>query len=126
MTAPQPPLYVEARRGALMHAMFNLLDNAARSNRAGATVSVNVENRGPWVVVDITDTGPGIPPDVARARGPIRSSRGSGLGLMAARRFVEDCGGHLSLTALDAHGTRCRVELPRIRSTLGLESAGAR
>ncbi len=112
LAVPDSPVYVEARRGPLVHAVFNLLDNAVQASPPGQAVCVRVERREQRVVLDIADEGPGIPAAVARAAGPVPSRRGAGLGLLAARRFVESCGGVLSLASGECGGTHCRLDLP--------------
>jgi two-component system, OmpR family, sensor kinase len=96
------------------------MDNAVQANPPGHPVEVRAERNDARVWVEIIDVGPGIPADITVARGPVPSARGTGLGLMAARRFVEDSGGHLTLLSSE-RGTCCRVELP---AALGAASAG--
>ena len=116
MSLPPSQLYVDVRRSLLVHAIFNLLDNAIRMSPRGEAVAVDARLRGDWVVLDIADAGPGIPDGFATGEKPLPSRNGSGLGLMAARRFVEECGGRLSVAAMELGGTRCRVELPMAAS----------
>ena len=77
---------------------------------------------GAGVVVEIADTGPGMPPEVvARAFEAFFTTkdvgRGTGLGLDIARRIVEDGhGGSLTIDTGPA-GTTMRVALPGGRST---------
>ena len=112
VTAPRPPLHALANRSQLVHALFNLLDNAVRVSPPGRPVEVRAENRGAWVVIEIADAGPGLATGLAAGDRPVESRCGAGLGLMAARRFVENSGGHLSITSVEGRGTRCELELP--------------
>lgn len=109
---PESGVDVEVHRSQLVHAVFNLLDNAVRMNPPGDAVSVRLAVRDARVVLEITDAGPGLPQELAQARGPLPSRTGSGLGLMAARRFVEACGGTLAIGAGPDGGTQCRLEFP--------------
>jgi len=45
----------------LFLALYNLLDNALKFTRAGDTVEVRAFDDGSWVVIEVADTGPGIP-----------------------------------------------------------------
>jgi signal transduction histidine kinase len=126
MTLPTPPVFVEVHRSMLVHAVFNLLDNAVQMSPPGRPVEVSVGRRDDSVVVDIDDAGPGMPEGFAPSRGPLPSRNGAGLGLMAARRFVAECGGRLFLAAAASGGTRCRVELPAAAPTLAAEMGSGR
>lgn len=108
---PEEPLRVRACRAQLIHAFFNLMDNAARANPPGLPVEVHAAREAARVWVDIVDVGPGVPPEIAAGCAPAPSARGAGWGLLAARRFVEESGGRLTLVS-SGHGTRCRIDLP--------------
>ena len=105
-------LRVWAPRGRLVHALYNLIDNACRATPPGGAVRVRMHREDGCVHVDIVDGGPGLPPGVDGSRGPVPSREGSGLGLMAARRFLEAGGGGLSFATAPDGGTLCRVTLP--------------
>jgi signal transduction histidine kinase len=109
---PAGELSVWAPRGRLVHALYNLIDNACRATRPGAGVLVTMERVGDCAHVEIADGGTGLPPGLDGAHGPLPSRRGSGVGLMAARRFLESGGARLSFAAAPGGGTLCRVTLP--------------
>ena len=105
---PNLPL-VSADERALRHAFRNLLDNAARYGE-GKPITVSVEtttlNRFPYVQIEISDRGPGIPPDeIDRVFNPVsRGSRavrdqihGTGLGLNIVKTIAEAHGGDISV-----------------------------
>jgi signal transduction histidine kinase len=83
------------------------------------TLRITTRAEGDCAVVEITDTGPGMPPDVqARAFEAFFTTkdvgRGTGLGLDIARRIVEERhGGVLSIDTGPA-GTTMRVTLPLV------------
>jgi two-component system NtrC family sensor kinase len=69
------------------------------------------------VVVEVADTGPGIPPEVQdRLFEPFFTTKpvgeGSGLGLSLCRGIVEGHGGTIELARCDGHGACFRIELP--------------
>lgn len=103
---------VLAPRGPLVHALFNLLDNACRVTRPGYPVRVRLARLPDRVCIEIEDGGDGLAPELCTARGRVESNQGSGLGLMAARRFLEVCGGELTFAGAPGAGTLCRVMLP--------------
>jgi len=108
---PEQPLRVLASRVRLIHAFFNLMDNASRANPPGQPVEVHAAREEASVWVEIVDFGPGVPAEIAGGRGPLPSARGTGWGLIAARRFVEESGGRLTVVSTQ-RGTRCRIDLP--------------
>jgi len=106
--------------GRLHQVVANLLDNAARHSPAGGTVTVTARREAEHLVLDVTDEGPGIPPD-QRARVFERFTRGeraaghsggTGLGLAIAHWVVELHGGGISVVDGPAAGCRIRVTLP--------------
>lgn len=102
-------LRVRAHRGQLVHALYNLIDNACRVSPAGEPVHIGARRDGDRVAIEIADRGPGIPSAIANGAGPALSSGGSGFGLLAARRFVEANGGTLCFERRPGGGTLCRV-----------------
>jgi signal transduction histidine kinase len=67
------------------------------------------------VLVEVIDTGPGIPPDVAeRVFEPFFTTKpqGSGLGLAIVRKIVDAHDGRLDLRSAPGEGTSIRVTLP--------------
>jgi signal transduction histidine kinase len=105
---------------ALLAALVrNLVDNALRYTPAGGAVQVTTATQGNWAVLDVDDSGPGIPVAerqrvferfyrVAGAR-----ATGSGLGLSIVLRIAEVHGANVSITEGPAGaGTRVRVMFP--------------
>ena len=83
-------------RGSELNQVWtNLLDNAIDALGEEGTITVRTHRDGDCAVVDIADTGPGIPPEQApRIFEPFFTTkavgRGTGLGLDTARRIVEE------------------------------------
>ena len=107
--------------GRMAQVLGNLLDNALRYTPAGGQVAVRVARGSGGVVVSVTDTGPGVPPDHLSHlferfwRGdPSRSRRtgGSGLGLAIARRIVEAHGGRIWAEAVAEGGLQVSFYVP--------------
>ena len=106
-------------RVVLRQALINLVDNAIKFTPSGGRVSVRVASDDGIALVDVTDSGPGIPAE-ARARifdrfyrGDELAASGTGLGLSIAKGAVEANGGQLTLERSDAHGTTFRIRLSR-------------
>ncbi len=97
------PVFVCDRR-QIGQAFTNLLKNAAEailaSDESGGEIHISLRVAGPKMVVDICDTGVGIPPDMReRLFEPYVTTRqrGTGLGLAIVKRIIEDHHGHLDI-----------------------------
>jgi signal transduction histidine kinase len=102
-------------------AITNLLLNAIKYTPAGGTISVRAEPHGESVVIEVADTGIGIPPDEqprifeefyrasnARQREP----DSDGLGLSLVKRIVELHHGTIGFSSEPGVGTTFRIVLP--------------
>jgi two-component system, OmpR family, sensor kinase len=94
---------VVADAPALTVALRNLVDNAVRYTPAGGRVDVSVTRAGHHLLLEVRDTGPGIPEDqLARVlepfyRIPGSTAPGSGLGLSIVSEIARRSGGRLLL-----------------------------
>jgi signal transduction histidine kinase len=111
LLAEEGEIRVRTLRGPLVHAVFNLLDNACRETPQDRDVSVRIGRRAGRAMVEVADGGPGLPPAREQATSPLPSKSGCGLGVIAARRFVEACGGSLEFEHPTEGGTRARIIL---------------
>lgn len=114
-----PRAMVDADR--LRQILANLVRNAVRHTHDGGIIGLSVWHEAPWVVITVTDTGEGIPPEhlphvfdrfyrVDESR--TRDSGGAGLGLAIVREFVELMGGAVTVGSVQGEGTSFRVSLP--------------
>jgi len=99
----------------------NLLDNAVRYTPRGGCVDIGVYREGGEAVVQIEDTGPGIPTgDIDRIfepffRGSEPAEDGTGLGLSIVKRITDRLGGTVVLENISGAGStglRATVRLP--------------
>ena len=121
VNVPDGPLPLEIDRGRCVAALEHLLDNAIKFNRDGGRVSVELTGSPQVVVIRITDTGIGIPPEEhEKVFAPFyqvdrrlnRAYEGAGIGLTLAKRYVELHGGALELASAVGAGTTITVTLP--------------
>ena len=104
----------------IREALQNLIDNAVRYAGAGSEVTVGVWRDGAFGVVQVADTGPGIPSDMHRAvfERFVRATHegsGCGLGLAIVKSIAERHGGQVALTGMSPHGLQVRIALPLAR-----------
>jgi two-component system, OmpR family, sensor histidine kinase VicK len=99
----------------------NLVENAVKYSPAGDRVRLNVYAQNGRVLVDVADSGPGIPLDqqrlifekFGRARTTGGSGKpGTGLGLFIARSIAEVHGGTLEVRSAPERGTTFTLALP--------------
>ena len=117
----------------LHQVLLNLCVNARDAMPAGGSLSVAVDNvelteteargipegrPGAFVVILVSDTGTGIPPDVlARIFEPFFTTKpagsGTGLGLSTTARIIKTHGGFLAVQSRLGEGTTFEIYLPR-------------
>jgi len=103
----------------LTWALSNLIANAIRYTPRGGRVHLATESRDGAAVVSVSDTGPGIPPELQekifeRFTQPGGGEPGAaGLGLAIVRDVVQAHGGRIHLESQVGSGTRFKLELPR-------------
>ncbi|MBX6772484.1 MAG: hypothetical protein IRY83_12210 [Chloroflexi bacterium] len=117
------PVIAEVDSDRLQQVLLILLDNALRHTPPGGTVTLIVSEEARSAVIDVHDTGEGIPPEVLGRvfdrfyRGDTarsRSTGGTGLGLAIAKALVEAHGGTLTLRSSVGIGTTATIHLPLI------------
>lgn len=101
----------------LNQVFLNLITNAAQAIAARGRITVRTRQAGAQVLVEVADTGAGIPDDVLpHLFEPYFTTKpkgiGTGLGLSIARDIVRNHGGELSVVASTGYGTTFRVSLP--------------
>jgi PAS domain S-box-containing protein len=112
---------VDANEARLGQVFLNLIVNAAQAIPEGSAdaneIKVTTRLEGTRVVIEVTDTGPGIPPDIIdRVFDAFFTTKrvgvGTGLGLAICHRIVTDIGGELTVRSEVGVGTVFRVSLP--------------
>jgi len=113
------PVEARADRVVLRQALINLVDNAIKFTPAGRPVRIRVSGTASFAVIDVLDSGPGVPTE-ARERIFDRFYRsdgtevvGTGLGLSLAKGAVEAIGGRLTLESSSPEGSVFRIVVPK-------------
>ena len=116
--------------GQFSNVLLNLVINARDAMSDGGTLTIRARNRtladgavgelaaGAYVMIEVADTGAGMPPQVlARAFEPFFTTKptgqGTGLGLSMAYGFVKQSGGDIVLESTPGQGTSVKIYLQR-------------
>lgn len=99
---------------------LNLLSNAADAIEGHGDIVLQTREEDGNVIVNIGDTGPGIPADILpRIRDPFFTTKevgeGTGLGLSIVDRIVADHNGELHVESMPGRGTSISVVLPIVQ-----------
>jgi len=117
--APWPLPMVSGDHDLLFLAVHNLLDNAAKFSQGEDTIELRAFEDGDQVVIEVADTGPGIPEgelphvweELYRGEGA-RGIPGSGLGLALVRAIVQRHQGMVTVRSRSGQGTVFTMRLP--------------
>jgi two-component system, OmpR family, sensor kinase len=117
--APWPLPLVDGDRDLLFIAVQNLVANAVKFSAPGDTVEVRASDDSDALLLEVADTGAGIPADeigqvwqeLARGRAA-RSLPGTGIGLALVRVIVIRHGGQVAIRSRDCQGTVVEIRLP--------------
>lgn len=102
--------------------ILNLVSNACKFTERGS-ITVNASNQDDYVVISVTDTGPGIPEEDQtkvfqnfwQAKSRLAFASGTGLGLAISKKLTESHGGKLWVESKVGQGSTFFVALPRNR-----------
>jgi heavy metal sensor kinase len=112
---------VEGDSARIKQVVVNLLDNAIKYTPAGGSVQLNVRAHAGKAIVEVIDTGIGIPAGalphvferfyrVDKARS--RDAGGAGLGLAIVKSICAAHGGQVFVDSVEGRGSRFTIELP--------------
>lgn len=99
----------------------NLISNAIKFSFTGARILVSAENTGEYIVIKVSDQGIGISPEIQKSlfkytenasKSGTKGERGTGLGLLLCKEFVEGNNGSIKINSTENVGTDVLVTLP--------------
>jgi signal transduction histidine kinase len=115
-------LIVNSDKLLLSSVIRNLTDNAIKFTRPGGTVGISARENGREVIVEIDDSGIGIPEEMQKklfkidsdiSRKGTNKEEGSGLGLILCKELLEKAGGSIGLKNKPGTGSCFWFTLPR-------------
>jgi heavy metal sensor kinase len=133
--ASVPGVLVEGDRARLKQVVVNLLDNAIKYTPRGGRITLSVRSEGGYAVLEVSDTGIGIPaeavPHVFQRFFRVDSSRsreqgGAGLGLSIVRSICLAHGAEVEVASSPGKGSTFRIRQPLAESEQPLPSQRVR
>jgi signal transduction histidine kinase len=110
---------IEIDRARFIRMLSNLIKNSREAMKAGGILTLTTDLVQNQVVIRISDTGVGVPPEVvSKLFQPFVSygkHDGTGLGLAMARAVIEAHGGKISISSVHGSGTTVDIRLPQPR-----------
>jgi signal transduction histidine kinase len=101
--------------GKLEQIVFNLLKNAIEVLPDGGTVSFKMYLSGPYLNIEVSDDGPGIPPKIrSQLFDPFFTTKpnGTGLGLWVVYRLTQNLEGIIEVESQEGQGTTFHISVP--------------
>ncbi|MGD1074671.1 MAG: ATP-binding protein [Thermodesulfovibrionales bacterium] len=109
-----PPIVINAFH--FEQAILNVINNAIDSMRSGGQVKVKTyaQSRAgdDFVVIEVSDTGPGIDKSKIRFLATPSDKKGKGFGLLITKEILQYYDGHLEITRKRPKGTTVKLLLP--------------
>lgn len=120
---PREKIYADKNMASAI--LRNLISNGIKYTSAGGHVDITAITREKMVEITVTDTGIGMNPEkvktlfrldaIQSTQGTARE-KGTGLGLLLCREFIEKHGGTITVSSEEGLGSRFVFTLPVIRS----------
>jgi signal transduction histidine kinase len=121
VSSPACGLIVDGDANQLDRVLMNLLSNAVKYTPSGGHITLTAGRRGADAVIEVRDTGIGIPEQEQQAlftrffratNAVDRAIQGSGLGLSIVRTIIQNHHGEVELTSREGAGTMVTVRIP--------------
>jgi PAS domain S-box-containing protein len=109
--------FIHGDADKMKQVLANLCKNAIEATSAGGTLTIKASAESENVIIEIVDTGTGIPEgfDIFKPFATTKE-RGSGLGLTIVRQIVAAHGGSITYQSDKGKGTTFRITLPTVKN----------
>lgn len=98
------------------HAILNIINNALEAMPSGGRLRVRsipvVRSNCEFALIEVSDSGGGMPEGISRTAPAASKSKGKGLGLFITREILRSSGGHLEIKSRKGIGTTVQLYLP--------------
>ncbi|MBI3601174.1 MAG: GAF domain-containing protein [Nitrospinae bacterium] len=111
---PDAPM-VRIDAGMMKQVFINLIKNSIEAMSDGGDLTITTVSLDGIVLIEFTDTGVGIPPDIQdKIFDPYFTTKesGSGLGLTLCSKVISDHGGQMKVISRENEGTTIMITLP--------------
>ncbi len=108
-----PDVFVDPHR--IMEALMNIITNAMQALQGAGTITVKTQADDSYAVLEVRDTGRGIPPaEIPSIFNPFftTKSTGTGLGLAITHKIIQEHGGRIEVESEVDQGTVFKVYIP--------------
>ncbi|MDF2950407.1 MAG: phoR [Sedimentibacter sp.] len=113
--------FMKANKNYMNELLYNLVDNSIKYNKSGGSVEVNIDKSDDLIIINIKDTGFGIPAEhkdriferfyrVDKSRS--KETGGTGLGLSIVKHITELYDGVIELDSEESNGTEVTIKFP--------------
>jgi signal transduction histidine kinase len=108
---------IQAKPEEIQQVFLNIISNAIQAMEGKGKLILSSQQDKGFIVVQIQDTGPGIPPEyIAKVFDPFFTTKdqgeGTGLGLNIVHRVVEQYGGNIKIESEPGEGTTFVISFP--------------
>jgi two-component system phosphate regulon sensor histidine kinase PhoR len=114
-------VFMKANKNYMNELLYNLVDNSIKYNKSGGFVEVNINKSDDFIIINIKDTGFGIPAEhmdriferfyrVDKSRS--KETGGTGLGLSIVKHITELYDGVIELDSEESKGTEVTIKFP--------------
>ncbi len=122
-------IYCYADQNMIETAVRNLISNAVKFTEQGGEVKISTFEKEDQTVVEVVDTGKGISPENLEnlfridrnfSTAGTDKERGTGLGLILCKEFIEKNGGKISVESEIGKGSKFTFSVPKAKSTAAI------
>ncbi|OAG26746.1 sensor histidine kinase [Thermodesulfatator autotrophicus] len=115
---PEEEVFVKGNFNQLQQVLINIITNAIQAMNKGGKLEIRVKKKDYQAVIEISDTGPGIPEDIRKKIfDPFFTTKekGTGLGLSVSYSIIQKHKGQIEVESEEGKGTIFRILLPVYR-----------